>query len=188
MQVAAANASDGVVNTLPNGSSTVDISMDPGSVLANSACSVLAQGDPAGTQVPLNLGVMWLKDLEFDRVDPYDTLTGILVLAYVFRVLALGMLLLREQLTMKLSDITIYEEVQFTSVGCCLSHCLLSPQRAAQLFAQFGLSEEAASANVNKMTPTKRLSRQNLDDLKRSFSRESLSTEAWVSSAEPSTL
>jgi len=89
-----------------------------------------------------------------------------LVLAYVFRVLALGMLLLREQLTMKLSDITIYEE----------------------LFAQFGLSEEAASANVNKMTPTKRLSRQNLDDLKRSFSRESLSTEAWVSSAEPSTL
>lgn len=69
---------------------------------------------------------MWLKELEFDRVDPYGTLLAILFMCYGFRLVAWGMLAWREQVTMRLADITDYHEVRTHLVLFCRPGLLLS--------------------------------------------------------------
>eukprot|EP01048_Picozoa_sp_COSAG05_P012708 COSAG05_NODE_1296_length_5247_cov_2.705517_1_plen_181_part_00 len=107
---------------------------------------------------------MWLKELEFDRVDPYATLLVIFVMCYVFRLLTWRMLLWRERITMKLTDITDYHEVNCaldllgTPLSMCQSSAFLTRELSLQLFGRFGLSDEARLANAERMTVTPRRS------------------------------
>jgi hypothetical protein len=66
-------------------------------------CDTLPGG--MGGNTPINLGVMWLKLLEMDEVDPYALLWQMLLVGISLRFVSLGAMLVREKLNMKLADV-----------------------------------------------------------------------------------
>lgn len=65
------------------------------------ACAALG---PAGADTQMNLGVMWLKLIEMDDVDPYSHLWQMLFIGASLRFLGYVAMVVREQLNMKLRD------------------------------------------------------------------------------------